>query len=162
MSQVAADAEAQLTALGIDPGPPIPPLGTYAGVVVHDSLVWTSGIVGLRAPNWELLFPGRFGDDLSPEDAYASARAAMLSTLANVRGALGSLAEIDRPLRVTGYIQSVEQPVGLPTLLNGATDLLAEIFGKDRLPARSAVGVRALPGNASVELECVFAARRPA
>lgn len=147
----------RLTSLGIDLGGPIPPLGSYAGAVVHGDLLYTSGIVGLQAPDWALLYPGRFGDDLSAEDAYASARAAMLSTLANAVGAVGSIDRIARAVKVTGYIQSERSVMGLPGILNGATDLLVELFGADVVPARSAIGVQALPGGASVELECIFA-----
>jgi enamine deaminase RidA (YjgF/YER057c/UK114 family) len=149
--------EARLAELGIELGPPIPPIGSYASVVVQGELAFTSGVVGLRAPDWDLLFPGRFGDDLSPEDAYSSARAAMMSTLANLRGALGSLDRVARPIKVTGFVQTLDSVMGLPRVLDGATELLAELFGPGAAPARSAVGVRALPGGASVELESIFA-----
>jgi len=149
----------RLIELGIDLGEPIPPLGSYAGAVEHGGLVYTSGIVGLRSPDWATLYPGRFGADLSPDDAYQASRTAMISTLANVRGLLGSLNGVERALKVTGYIQTEAQVMGIPTLMNGATDLLSELFGADLVPTRTAVGAYALPGGASVELECVFALR---
>jgi enamine deaminase RidA (YjgF/YER057c/UK114 family) len=151
--------QARLDELGIELGPPIPPIGTYSAVVVHDRLAFTSGVVGLLAPDWELQYPGRFGVDLTPEQARASARAAMVSTLANLRGALGSLDGVARAVKVTGFVQTADAAPGLPGVLDGATELLADVFGVDSVPARSAVGVRALPGGASVELECVFALR---
>lgn len=149
--------EARLAELGVEVGPAAPPLGSYAPVVVDGGLAYTSGVVALVAPNWDLLHPGRVGADLDVATAAASARGAMLSTLANLRGALGTLDRLRRPIRVTGYVQSALTVAGLPGVLNGATDLLAELFGADALPARSAIGVAALPGGASVELECVFA-----
>lgn len=151
------DIEARLDRLGIVVGPAAPPIGSYAPVVMDAGIAYTSGVVALQAPDWTLLHPGRFGADLDPEQAAASARGAMLSTLANLRGALGTLDRLRRPLRVTGYVQSASVVVGLPSVLNGATDLLEALFGADALPVRSAIGVAALPGGASVELECAFA-----
>lgn len=145
--------------LGLDVSMPIPPIGTYAAAVEHAGFVYTSGVVALKAPDWELLYGGRFGVDLDVENGYASARAAMVCTLANLRGVLGTLDRIDRFVKVTGYIQSDSAVVGLPKVLDGATDLLRDIFGDGKLPARSAIGVYALPGGSSVELECVVALR---
>lgn len=147
----------RLAHLRIRLGPPIPPIGSYHGVVVDGGVVYTSGVVGLLAPDWTLLHPGRVGEDLTVEEAREGARAAMISTLANLRGELGELTRIRRFLKVTGYVQSAPTVTGLPSVLNGATDLLTEIFGPELLPARTAVGVYALPGGASVELDCVVA-----
>jgi enamine deaminase RidA (YjgF/YER057c/UK114 family) len=152
-----APIEARLVELGVEVGPAAPPLGSYAPVVVDGGLAYTSGVVALIAPSWDLLLPGRVGEDLDVATAALSARGAMLSTLANLRGALGTLDRVRRPLRVTGFVQAAPVVAGLPSVLNGATDLLAELFGPHALPARSAIGVAALPGGASVELECVFA-----
>jgi enamine deaminase RidA (YjgF/YER057c/UK114 family) len=146
--------------LGIEVGPPVPPVGKYSAVTVAGDIAYTSGVVALKAPEWALEYAGRFGEDLDAAGARMSARGAMLCTLANLRGALGSLDRIDRFLRITGYVQSISVVTGLPGVLDGASELAEQLFGADSLPARSAIGVYALPGGASVELECTVLVRR--
>lgn len=154
--------EALAAALGIEIGPPVPPVGRYAAVAIAGDVAYTSGVVALRAPDWALEYGGRFGDDLDAASARLSARGAMLCTLANLRGALGSLDRVDRFLRITGYVQTVPAVMGLPGVLDGASELAEQLFGTASRPARSAVGVYALPGGASVELECTVLLRREA
>jgi enamine deaminase RidA (YjgF/YER057c/UK114 family) len=119
-------------------------------------------VVALKAPEWALEYGGRFGEDLDAASARLSARGAMLCTLANLRGALGSLDRVERFLRITGYVQTAPAVMGLPGVLDGASELAEQLFGTDALPARSAIGVYALPGGASVELECTVLLRREA
>lgn len=140
--------------LGLEIGPPVPPVGRYSAVAIGGGVAYTSGVVALLAPDWALQYGGRFGEDLTPADARLAARGAMLCTLANLRGALGSLDRIDRFLRITGYVQTTAAVTGLPGVLDGASELAGQLFGADVLPARTAVGVYALPGGASVELDC--------
>lgn len=149
-----------VAALGIEVGPPVPPVGKYSAVAIAGDVAYTSGVVALKAPEWVLEYGGRFGDDLDAASARLSARGAMLCTLANLRGALGSLDRVDRFLRITGYIQTVPAVTGLPGVLDGASELAEQLFGAGSLPARSAIGVYALPGGASVELECTVQLRR--
>jgi enamine deaminase RidA (YjgF/YER057c/UK114 family) len=146
--------------LGLQTGPAVPPAGRYAPVCVAGEVAYTSGVVALRAPRWELQYPGRFGHDLDADQARLSARGAMLCTLANLRGALGSLDRIERFLRITGFVQTVAAVAGLPGVLDGASELAEQLFGTRALPARTALGVYALPGGASVELECTVLLRR--
>ncbi len=145
--------------LGLEIGPPVPPVGRYAAVTIAGDLAYTSGVVALRAPDWALQHGGRLGDDLDAAAARLSARGAMLCTLANLRGALGSLDRIERFVRITGFVQTTASVTGLPGVLDGASELAEQLFGADALPARSAIGVYALPGGASVELECTVRLR---
>lgn len=145
-----------LAQLGIETGPPVPPIGRYAPVAVGGGVAYTSGVVALRAPDWVLEYGGRLGEDLTPEQARLAARGALLCTLANLRGALGSLDRIARFLRVTGYVQTTPTVTGLPGVLDGASEVIEPLFGADVLPARTAIGVYALPGGASVELDCTI------
>jgi enamine deaminase RidA (YjgF/YER057c/UK114 family) len=154
--------EQVVSRLGIEIGPPVPPIGRYSPVSVGGGFAYTSGVVALRAPDWALEYGGRFGEDLDAEQARLSARGAMLCTLANLRGALGSLDRIDRFLRITGYVQTTPAVTGLPGVLDGASELAWQLFGTAPLPARTALGVYALPGGASVELECTVLLRRDA
>jgi enamine deaminase RidA (YjgF/YER057c/UK114 family) len=140
--------------LGIEIGPPVPPVGRYSSAAIGGGIAYTSGVVALLAPDWKLQFGGRLGDDLTVEQARLAARGAMLCTLANLRGALGSLDRIERFLRITGYVQTTPAVTGLPGVLDGASELAEQLFGTETLPARTAVGVYALPGGASVELDC--------
>jgi enamine deaminase RidA (YjgF/YER057c/UK114 family) len=152
-----ASPEQLATELGIEVGPPVPPIGLYAPVCIAGNIAYTSGVVALRAPNWDLEYGGRFGDDLSVEDARLAARGAILCTLANLKGELGSLDRIERFLRITGFVQSTPVAVGLPGVLDGASQVIEQLFGS--VPARAAIGVYALPGGASVELECTVLLR---
>jgi enamine deaminase RidA (YjgF/YER057c/UK114 family) len=145
--------------LGIETGPPVPPVGRYAPVCVAGNVAYTSGVVALQAPGWELQYPGRVGEDLDSAQARLSARGAMLCTLANLRGALGSLNRVERFLRITGFVQTGPVVTGLPGVLDGASELAELLFGAHALPARTALGVYALPGGASVELECTVLLR---
>jgi enamine deaminase RidA (YjgF/YER057c/UK114 family) len=154
--------EAIAAALGIEIGPPVPPIGRYSAVAIAGDVAYTSGVVALKAPEWALEYGGRFGEDLDAASARLSARGAMLCTLANLRGALGSLDRVERLLRITGYVQTAPAVMGLPGVLDGASELAEQLFGTDALPARSAIGVYALPGGASVELECTVLLRREA
>jgi enamine deaminase RidA (YjgF/YER057c/UK114 family) len=140
-------------------GEAIPPIGRYRAVVVAGPFAYTSGIVALTTPGFELVHPGRVGVDLSTEDARESARGAMLCTLANLRAELGDLDAIAHFVRITGYVQTGPEVEGLPAVLNGASEVVETLWGPQVLPARTAVGVAALPGGASVELECVVLLR---
>jgi enamine deaminase RidA (YjgF/YER057c/UK114 family) len=150
-----ADWERRLTELGIELLGPLPAGGLYTSVVVDGSIAYTSGIVAVEGPPLHLVYAGCVGDDLSLEDAQLSARGAILSTLGNLQGALGSLDRIERFLKLTGYVRAVPGFDKTPTVLDGASALLRDIFGPELLPARSAVGVSALPGGASVEVDTV-------
>jgi enamine deaminase RidA (YjgF/YER057c/UK114 family) len=140
-------------------GDPIPPIGKSQAVVVAEPFAFTSGIVALTTPGFELVNPGRFGGDLDLEQAKSAAAGAMLCTLANLRDALGSLDRILRFVSVTGFVQSADVAPGLPAVLDSASEVLQTLFGAELLPARAAVGVAALPGNASVELQCTVQLR---
>ena len=107
----------------------------------------------------KLAFAGRLGEDLSLEDGKLSARGAMLSTLGNLKGALGDLSRIERFLRLVGYVRATPEFTGPPAVIDGASELLRDLFGADLLPARTAIGVAALPGGASVEVDAIVKLR---
>lgn len=150
-----ADWERRVAELGIELLGPLPAGGLYTSVVINGNIAYTSGIVAVEGPPLKLAHPGCLGDDIDVEEGKLGARGAMLSTLGNLRGALGSLDRIARFLKITGFIRAVPGFVKTPPVMDGASELLRDIFGPDLLPARSAIGVSALPGNASVEIESV-------
>jgi enamine deaminase RidA (YjgF/YER057c/UK114 family) len=153
-------AEQRITELGIQIPGPLGTGGLYTPIVIDGDIAYTSGIVAVDAgPPVKLAYAGLVGDDVSIEDGQASARGAMISTLANLRGALGDLDRVERFLKVTGFVRSAPGFTDLPKILDGASQLLIDIFGDDRRSARTTVGVAGLPGGASVELDAVVRIR---
>jgi len=119
-------------------------------------LMWRVTLSSLPIrPPLRLAYAGCLGDDLSIEDGQASARGAMLSTLGNLAGALGSLDRIVRFVKMVGYVRATPDFGKTPTVMDGASQLLKDLFGQELLPARSAVGVSALPSGASVEIDTI-------
>jgi enamine deaminase RidA (YjgF/YER057c/UK114 family) len=134
---------------------PLPAGGLFASVVIDGDLAFTSGIVAVEGPPLRLAYAGCLGADLSVEDGQKSANGALRSTLANLRGALGSLDRIERFIRMTGYVRATPDFTQMPAVVDGASQVLVDIFGRELLPARTAVGVAALPGGASVEIDTI-------
>jgi enamine deaminase RidA (YjgF/YER057c/UK114 family) len=115
--------------------------------------VFTAGQVPLQ--DGTLLHMGKVGDDVSPEEAQGCARLCALNALAAAAAQAGGLDAIGRVVKVTGFVASAPGFKDQPVVLNGASDLLREIFGEAGLHARSAVGVAELPLGAPVEVEIV-------
>jgi enamine deaminase RidA (YjgF/YER057c/UK114 family) len=151
--------EKRIADLGIQIPDPLPSGGLYTPVVIDGAVGYTSGIVAIETNPMRLAYPGVVGEDLSIEEGQASARGAIISTLANLRGALGDLDRIERFLKVTGFVRAAPGFKELPKVLDGASQLLIDIFGDDLRTARTTVGVIALPGGASVELDTVLRLR---
>ena len=145
---------------GIEIPPPLPANPLFPGATIDGLTAYTSGIVAVEGPPWKMAYAGSVGDELSIEDAQQSAALAMRCTLANLKGALGdSLDRVDRFLKLMGYVRCRPDFGDAPQVINGASEVLAAIFGTDRLPARSAIGVAALPAGASVEIDAVVKLR---
>lgn len=139
---------------------PLPLHGLFPGAVIDGKTVYTSGIVAVEGPPLKLAYAGSVGDEIDVETGQQSARQAMLNTLGNLKGALGgSLDGVDRFLKFTGFVRCQPTFRDAPLVVNGASEVLKSIFGEDRLPARSAIGVAALPNQASVEIEAVVRLR---
>jgi enamine deaminase RidA (YjgF/YER057c/UK114 family) len=150
---------ARAATLGIVVPEPLPPAGRYHPVVVHGTLAFTSGVVALEGPPWHLLYAGAVGGELSLEEGQASARGAMLTSLGYLAGAVHDPGRVERFLRLTGYVRCAPDFDRAPAVLDGASNLLADLFGEELLPARTALPVQALPGGASVEIEAIIALR---
>lgn len=149
--------EQRLEALGIALPPPPKPAGTYAPAVEAGGFLFVAGQVPLR--DGRPLFSGKVGREVTPEQAYEAARLCALNGLAAAKAALGSLGRIRRVVRTVGYVASVEGFTGQPSVINGASDLLAEVFGERGVGARAAVGVAELPLGVPVEVEFTFEVR---
>ncbi|HRN28482.1 MAG TPA: RidA family protein [Terrimesophilobacter sp.] len=144
----------RLTELGIALPSVAKPVAAYIPAVVSGNLVYTSGQLPMVAG--ELSITGKVGAEVSAEDAKALARTCVLNGLAAADAAIGSLDRITRVVKVVGFVASDPSFTGQPGVINGASELLGEIFGDIGAHARSAVGVAALPLDAPVEIEFVF------
>lgn len=130
------------------------PVAAYIPAVVSGNLVYTSG--QLPMVDGALPATGKVGAAVTPEDAKALARNCVLNGLAAARSAIGSLDRITRVVKVVGFVASDPSFTGQPGVINGASELLGDIFGEPGQHARSAVGVAVLPLDAPVEIEFVF------
>lgn len=152
--------DARIAELGITIPEALPQGGKYSSAVFDGNLVYTSGVVAVEGPPWKLAYAGSVGDEIDVETAAESAAQAMRNSLGNLKAALGgSLDRVDRVVKLTGYVRCLPDFGGAPTVMDGASSVLAEIFGDELLPARTAIGVAALPGGASVELDTVVRLR---
>jgi enamine deaminase RidA (YjgF/YER057c/UK114 family) len=150
----------RLHELGIELPDPLPVRGRFRPVVVHAGTAYTSGALATSGPPLQVAWPGRVGDVVSLEDAKLSARGALLATLANLRAALGSLDVVEGFVHVTGFVNVAPGFDKVHHVVGGASELIGELFGDEGLASRTAVGVSALPENASVVLDAVVAVRR--
>jgi enamine deaminase RidA (YjgF/YER057c/UK114 family) len=127
------------------------PVAAYIPAKQAGKLVFTAG--QLPMVNGELISKGLLGQDVSVEEANKAARICTLNALAAIKGVIGDLDRIKQVVRVVGYVASIPTFSQQPAVVNGASELLLEIFGDTGKHARSAVGMAALPMNASVEIE---------
>jgi enamine deaminase RidA (YjgF/YER057c/UK114 family) len=148
--------EQRLAELGITLPPSAAPLANYVPYVREGSLIFISGQVP-RGADGQLQHVGKVGRELSVEQGYAAARLCALNCLAQLSAALGSLDKVRRIVRVGGFVNCAEGFAQQPQVINGASDLIVEVFGDKGRHARAAVGCNALPGNVATEVEMVAA-----
>jgi enamine deaminase RidA (YjgF/YER057c/UK114 family) len=146
----------RLAELGLELPPVVPPLAAYVPAVRSGSLVFTAG--QLPMVGGQLTLTGKVGAEVRPQEALALARTCALNGLAAVHALVG-LDSVVRVVKVVGYVASVPGFTGQPAVVNGASELLGEVFGDAGKHARSAVGVAALPMDAPVEVELVVEVR---
>jgi enamine deaminase RidA (YjgF/YER057c/UK114 family) len=127
------------------------PVAAYIPAKQSGKLVFTAG--QLPMVNGELISKGLLGQEVAIEDANKAARVCTLNALAAIKGVIGDLDRIKQIVRVVGYVASIPTFTQQPAVVNGASELLLEIFGDAGKHARSAVGMAVLPLNASVEIE---------
>ncbi len=141
---------ARLVRLGIELPEVVAPVASYVPAVRTGSLVFTSGQLPMKAG--KLPRTGKVGAEVSPEDASALARICALNALAAIDALVG-IDAVTRVVKVVGFVASAPGFNGQPGVVNGASDLLGEVFGDNGRHARSAVGVSELPLDAPVEVE---------
>lgn len=147
--------EQRFAALGLELPPPPKPLGVYKPFLQVGNQVWVSGHGTVQSDG--SLIIGRIGEDMDMEAGKLAARQVGLAILATLRANLGSLDPIKRVLKVLGMVNCVSSFERHPYVINGCSELFAQIFGPDNgIGVRSAVGMGSLPDNIPVEIEAAF------
>ena len=136
--------------------PPVPkPMAKYKTAVLAGNMLYVSGHGPLK-PDGKLI-QGRVGADMTLEQGKDAARAVGLAILSTVRNTLGTLDKVKRLVKTLGMVNCTADFKEQPAVINGFSDLMADIFGEDAgVGARSAVGMVSLPSNIPVEVECIF------
>lgn len=149
-------AERKLEALGLSL-PPIPqPVANYVPLVRTGNLLFVSGHGPGVVTDGKLSFiQGKLGKDLDVEQGYDAARQVMLNVLQSVKQELGDLDKVKRVVKLLGFVNCTPDFPDQPKVINGASDLLVELFGERGRHARSAVGMQQLPFGIAVEIEMV-------
>ncbi|HEY8478317.1 MAG TPA: RidA family protein [Spirillospora sp.] len=145
--------EERMRELGIELPDVVKPVASYVPTVRTGSLVYTAGQVPMV--KGRLQVTGKVGAEVSAEEATEQARICALNAIAALKAEVGELSRVVRIVKVVGFVASAPDFHGQPQVINGASDLLVEIFGDAGKHARSAVGVAALPANAPVEVELI-------
>jgi len=149
----AQSPEAKLKALGIELPPAQKAVANYVGAVRTGNLVFLAGQGPLV--DGKPTITGKVGAEVTEEDAYKAARATILNSLALLRAEIGSLDKVARIVKLTGWVNSAPGFIRQPFVINGASDLLVQIFGDAGRHARTAVSANELPFNIPVEIEIV-------
>jgi enamine deaminase RidA (YjgF/YER057c/UK114 family) len=145
--------EEKLLQLGITLPEPPKPVAAYVPGVVVDKYVYTAGQIPFV--DGQLMYKGKVGKDVSVEDAYNAAKICMLNCLSIVKSLAGNLNNVEKIVKVVGFVNSAEGFDQQPKVINGASELVGQIFGDAGAHARSAVGVSELPLGAACEVEII-------
>lgn len=144
--------EEKLSQMGLVVPEPPKPVAAYVPGVVDGKRIYTSG--QLPTQNG-VLIKGRLGENLTVEEGYAAARICALNCLGVLKSLVGDLDGVEQILKVVGFVNSTLEFDAQAKVVNGASELLGEVFGKAGVHARSAVGVAALPLGAACEVEII-------
>ena len=153
-NRVGSPLEIRLKELGLQLPAPCAPRGEYRAAVLSGPWVWVSGQGPVE--NGKLIVQGRVGDTVSVAQAQHAARVTMLNVLAQAGAACGGLDRIAQCVKATVYVSSAPGFTDQAKVADAASSLLAQIFGADRVPARTSVGVCGLPSDIPVMIDGVF------
>ncbi len=145
--------EEKLAELGIDLAEEVPALGSYVPATESGNLIFVSG--QLPVEKGKLIFMGKVGSDLTVEEGYEAARLAAINGLSVISHTLEGLRQLNRIVKVTGYVASAPGFTEQHKVVNGASEFFSEILSENGRHARVAVGVSALPMDSPVEIEIV-------
>lgn len=146
-------ATARIKELGITLPEVAKPAGAYVPAVQSGNLVFTAGQIPLV--EGKLVATGKVGKEISVEQAKDIARICALNAVAAIKGVVGDLDRVKKVVKVVGFVASTPDFIQQPQVINGASELLEQIFGENGIHARSAVGVAVLPLDAPVEVELI-------
>ena len=148
-------ADAKLAELNLELPPAPKPQGVYKPLVISGNMAYVSGHGPLKPDG--TMYIGRVGSEVDQQGGYDAARQTGLAILATLKAQLGSLDRVKQLVKSLGMVNSAEDFGQQPAVINGYSDLMAEVFGPEiGIGARSAVGMGALPNNISVEIEAIF------
>ena len=151
---MAGKIETRLAEFGVELPQAAAPVANYVAYVVSGSLVFVSGQLPLW--NGDLRHLGTLGDGVSVDEGYQAARLSGLNLIAQLRAACGDLDRVKRVVKLGGFVACAPEFTDHPKVVNGASDLMVEVFGDAGRHARSAVGVPSLPMGVAVEVDGVF------
>jgi enamine deaminase RidA (YjgF/YER057c/UK114 family) len=147
-------ADDRIAELKLELPKPPKPAGVYVPTVQVGNMLYVSGHGPLRSDG--TMMTGRVGMDLTEEEGRVAARQVGLTILATVRAALGTLNKIERVVKVLGMVNATPDFQKHPSVINGFSQLMVDVFGENGRGARSAVGMGSLPNNIPVEVEVIF------
>jgi enamine deaminase RidA (YjgF/YER057c/UK114 family) len=147
---------ARLKELGITIPPAPAPAANYVAYVQEGKLVFIAGQVP-RGADGKLQFVGKVGKELTEQHGYEAARLCALNCIAQVQACIGNLDKVKRVVQVRGFVNCPPDFTNQPQVINGASDVIAEIFGDKGKHARAAVGVGSLPAGVATEVEMIVA-----
>ena len=131
------------------------PVGNYVATKISGKLLFISGQISIDQ-NGELII-GKLGKDLDTEAGYNAAKRCALSIVAQVKEACkGDLSKVNSCIKITGFVNSTDDFIEQPKVINGASDLIASIFGDSGMHTRAAVSTNSLPLGVSVEVDAIF------
>ena len=131
------------------------PVGSYVATKIVGKLLYVSGQISIDSKG--NLIKGKVGQDLTTDDAYEAAKRCGLSIVAQVKNAcVGDLSKIKSCVKLTGFVNSTEDYIEQPKVINGASDLITSIFGDAGMHTRAAVSTNSLPLGVSVEVDAIF------
>ena len=149
------DINKRLEELNIDIDNASAPAGSYIPYVISNNLVFISG--QLPFINGELTIKGKIGDNVSVEEGIQMAEACAMALLSQLKAACnGDLNKVKKVVKLGGFVASASSFTSQPTIINGASDIMVQVFGEQGKHSRFAVGVSSLPLNAPVEIEGIF------
>jgi enamine deaminase RidA (YjgF/YER057c/UK114 family) len=148
------DIEQRLSDLGIALPVPAKPVANYVGWARTGNLVFTAGQVTLKDGKFEYI--GKLGKEFTVEEGYKAARLCAVNIISQLRDACdGDLMRVKRIVKLVGFVNGVPDFADQPKVINGASDLMVEVFADKGKHARSAVGAGSLPLNVAVEVEAI-------
>jgi len=151
-------AETRLRELGINLPPAPAASANYVPFVLEGGLLFVAG-QGPMTADGKIVYTGRIGADVSEEDGYLAARLCAVNCLAQTKTALGSLDNVKRVLSLRGFVACNPDFYDQPRIINGASDLMVEVFGDAGRHARTAIGANALPFNIAAEVDMIVAVK---